>query len=123
MAELTPAWTPEQIRLAHDGLDGFLREGVLGALAQGLRNDAGGTPVGRTGVQAALDSLGVELPPGITISMPFGPPEVSPPALPPLVFGSPKPFRRCLTICHQIGPSDPRDPDPTRITVCYILCI
>lgn len=123
MAERTPPWSPKQIQLSHDALDAFLTEDVLAALAEGLQKDLGGTGVGRTGVQAALESRGVKLPEGVTINMPIGPPEPSPPSIPPIVFGSSKPFRRCLTICHQIGPADPNDPDPTRITVCYILCI
>lgn len=123
MAERTPSWSPKQIQLSHDALDAFLTEDVLAALAEGLEKDAGGTGIGRTGVQAALESRGVKLPEGVTINMPIGPPEPSPPSIPPIVIGSPKPFRRCLTICHQIGPADPNDPDPTRITICYILCI
>ena len=67
---------------------------------------------------AFLTKRGIKLPQGVAIS--FLP---EPPGLPPLVFGQPRPFRRCFTICHDIGPSDPRDPDPTRIKVCYILCI
>ena len=123
MAEPTPPWSLKQIRRSHDALDGFLSPEVLAALSEGLREDAEGSRAGRTGVQAALERRGVELGAGISINLTIGPPPGDPPSIPPIVFGSPQPFRRCLTICHQIRPADPRDPDPTTIKICYILCI
>ena len=123
MAERQAPWSQEQIRFSHDALDAFLTPEVLAAIGEGLEADVGGTDLGQTGVQAALERLGVKLAPGITINMPVGPPIDGPPSIPPIVIGSVKPFRRCLTICHQIGPAGGQDPDPTRLTICYYLCI
>jgi hypothetical protein len=122
MAEQTAPWSLKEMQRSHAALDGFLTQEVLAALADGLR-DVDGSETGRTGVQAVLDRRGIDLAPGISINFPFGPPPIGPPTLPPIVLGTPQPFRRCLTICHQIGPVDPRDPDPTRVSVCYVLCI
>ena len=123
LAEPQAPWSLDQIRFSHDALDDFLTPDVLAALSEGLQADVDGTEVGQTGVQAALERRGVKLAAGITINMPVGPPVGGPPSIPPIVIGSPKPFRRCITICHQIGPTDPRDPDPNRLTICYYLCI
>jgi hypothetical protein len=123
MASKRAPWSRKHIRLSHDALDDFLTPDVLAAFAEGLQADMGGTGIGQTGLQAALERRGITLDPGITINMPVGPPEVEPPTIPPIVIGTPKPFRRCLTICHHIGPANPKDPDPTTITICYILCI
>lgn len=123
MAEPTPPWSMKQIQRSHGALDHFLSPDVLDALAEGLRQDADGSKGVRSGVQAVLERRGIDLGAGISIELTLGPPPVDPPLIPPIVFGSPQPFRRCITICHQIGPSDPRDPDPTTLKVCYILCI
>jgi hypothetical protein len=123
MPDRESAWSPKQIRMSHDALDQFLTPDVLTALAEGLREDSDRSGVGQAGVEAMLERRGIKLAPGVTIDMPVGPPEVDPPSIPPIVIGTLKPFRRCMTICHQIGPRDPRDPDPTRITICYVLCI
>ncbi len=123
MAEQQAPWSPEQIRFSHDALDAFLTPDVLAAIGEGLQADLGGTDIGQTGVQAALERRGIKLDPGITINMPVGPPIGDPPSIPPIVIGTRVPFRRCLTICHHIGPTDPQDPDHNYLTICYYLCI
>jgi hypothetical protein len=92
-----------------------------GRLLAALSHASGDTSLwerAKADTRAYLLEAGVRLPPSMDVRF-----ADEPPSLPPVVVGAPKPFRRCVTVCHQIGPADPRDPDPTRFTWCYTICL